>query len=188
MSTSFQNLFMHNDSQSVGGDSVSSESGLDLALGNIRNAIRKLDEQSGGEEARYSFDASVNDLSMTSSQPLTSLPQRLTPSYNIRKSESPHSSSVKVSVKDNGRMALLSQDTQNNSPLILPIRKRDENGLRKETPPSKAVLTALRAMQGKVQRLEEDKQQIIKKCADLKKRITEIEDISKTKIDNGIAK
>lgn len=66
------------------------------------------------------------------------------------------------------------------------MRQREDKV--KDNAPTKAVLTALRAMQGKVNRLEEERRSVEKKCEDLKARISTVEDISKTKLDNGIAK
>jgi hypothetical protein len=73
-----------------------------------------------------------------------------------------------------------------NNPLI-PLRN-DVNKGEKEAAPTKAVLTALRAMQGKVKRLEDDRNEAVKKCEDIKDKIKIVEANSRTKIENSSAK
>jgi len=53
MASSFSaSSFQHTDTQSVGGESLSSEYGVDQALYGIRMAMKKLDEQSTGSAER----------------------------------------------------------------------------------------------------------------------------------------
>jgi len=134
---------------------------------------------------RLSFTSTNEDVPLANlSQPSFTSQLKLTPSYTSRKTDRPLVEKPSI---PQTTLQFQPRDIRHQGSPLIPLRN-DLNKGEKEVAPTKAVLTALRAMQGKLKRLEDERHEAVKKCEDIKDKIKIVEANSRTKIENSLAK